>query len=538
MVKQVKAIPKINVEKMETVLDLSVAVQHLCVTMQASGMNDHLNNPLLLQELVEKLPGAQKLEWATFKLAQEVVNLSNFAEWLNEVAEKAVSVMSWNSSLSKSTEEKTECHKKKQDNFHSFHSENLKSTNTESNSKCCICNTENHIVAHCPVFKQKIVSDRWTAIKSHNLCRKCLVKHNWKYCKSRLNCGVNGCQFKHHALLHDSEKHTIITSQPCQTNSSTEVSATHSTFPVKIMFRVVPVTLHGPKKKLKTFAFLDEGSSKTLIDDRIAKALDIHGPNVPLNLKWTGDIKRQEKNSRKVSLSISGADGKQYPMINVHTVDKLDLIVQSQEINSKETHYEHLRNLPFSCYNNAKPSILIGMEHWQLAIPLELREGNWGEPGATRTRLGWVVHGVHSNELESNLHCFHGTDTDDAYDQLHNMVKEFYSIESFGVKVPQQMLVSRDDARANAILEQTVKKVDGRYEAGLLWRNEREKKAIQWLCKGSSVWKRECKKIRNCAKILNARSMITFAKVMLRNCLWKKLIKQHQNCGISQYFQF
>jgi hypothetical protein len=56
-------------------------------------------------------------------------------------------------------------------------------------------------------------------------------------------------------------------------------------------------------------------------------------------------------------------------------------------------------------------------------------------------------------------------------DELHRLVKESFTTENFGVKVTQTSIRSREDVRAEAILKETTKRIDHRYETGLLWKS-------------------------------------------------------------------
>uniref|UniRef100_A0A182PVW6 Uncharacterized protein n=1 Tax=Anopheles epiroticus TaxID=199890 RepID=A0A182PVW6_9DIPT len=68
----------------------------------------------------------------------------------------------------------------------------------------------------------------------------------------------------------------------------------------------LPVVLYGSNKTVRTFAFIDSGSSATFMDQSLLKELDLVGAPSPLCLKWTGNTTRSEVGSVKVSLRISG----------------------------------------------------------------------------------------------------------------------------------------------------------------------------------------------------------------------------------------
>lgn len=61
---------------------------------------------------------------------------------------------------------------------------------------------------------------------------------------------------------------------------------------------------------MQPFAFFDDGSSLTLIEERLVEQLGIDGITVPLCLLWTANVSRIEKESKQVSLIISAAGGR------------------------------------------------------------------------------------------------------------------------------------------------------------------------------------------------------------------------------------
>lgn len=107
----------------------------------------------------------------------------------------------------------------------------------------------------------------------------------------------------------------------------------------------------------------------------------------------------------------------------------------------------------------------------KLSLPLESREGGAQEPTATRTRLGWSVCGttINSNSSFRSFSSYHICEcSSDA--NLHDMMKQFFSTESFGVKKPDSIPESKEDQRARILLETTTKRVGSKFETGLLWK--------------------------------------------------------------------
>ena len=130
-----------------------------------------------------------------------------------------------------------------------------------------------------------------------------------------------------------------------------------------------------------------------------------------------------------------------------------------------------MSRLPIQSYQNATPTMLIGADNWKLAIPLKIREGSWYQPIASKTRLGWTLQGSTTNDAREFRMNIHACDCQYRYRELHEIVKDYFSAES----TRPTKLLSSEDSKAIAILEQTYNKVNDRYEVGLLWRNQNVK---------------------------------------------------------------
>lgn len=77
---------------------------------------------------------------------------------------------------------------------------------------------------------------------------------------------------------------------------------------------------------VETLAFLDEGSSVTLVDKDIANKIGVNGVKSKLQLRWFGN-KESEEDVTITDLQISGAfpKARQYQLRKVHVVEDLKL---------------------------------------------------------------------------------------------------------------------------------------------------------------------------------------------------------------------
>ncbi|XP_041787523.1 uncharacterized protein LOC121602827 [Anopheles merus] len=322
------------------------------------------------------------------------------------------------------------------------------------------------------------VSSRWTTIKRASLCRTCLRKHPGA-CPVTTLCGVNGCERRHHQLLHSSGSSQLLSDIPPELSRVNTSCNVHSATSGGVMFKYVPVTLYGNGKKVDTIAILDDGSSATFMEHDLLRQLGISGKHRPLCISWTGNQSRVEDESVELSVKISGVGSSFiYDMNTVHTVRTLGLCDQSVEPRQLATQYSHLRGLPLPLYQNASAKVLIGIDNCFLSQTLKTVERGTNEPSASKTRLGWVVYGPCSSSASDcnrydgntfmNVHICPCNKKKD--DEMDLALKEYFSLESLGVYRPMKQLRSDDEEHALKILSSNVRLVDGHFEASLLWK--------------------------------------------------------------------
>ncbi|XP_058810992.1 uncharacterized protein LOC131675876 [Topomyia yanbarensis] len=345
----------------------------------------------------------------------------------------------------------------------------------DTTKDCALCGSSCSSLAKCETFQGLNYDARWSAVKERHLCKKCLRRHNGA-CRQQKECGTNGCSYLHHPLLHIPSPTTVHSATQVLTQQSQmeRNCYLHQTQSNEILFRIVPVTLYGPNTEFQTYAFLDDGSELTLIEEGLARQLQL---NKPLCLKWTGGTRRVEEKSQMVNLDISAINNHQnkYHLSCVRTVAELKLPHQTVIMKELEQKYAHFKGLPIETYYHAIPRILIGLDHTKIGNALKGREGAANEPVAIKTRLGWTVYGScnrnHSTSLFVNHHSIRARHCDCiSDDELHKSMREYFSLDSMGViKLPTNLL-STEDQRAQHLFKQLPRPKAGRYENGLLWR--------------------------------------------------------------------
>ncbi|CAK1544735.1 unnamed protein product [Leptosia nina] len=283
--------------------------------------------------------------------------------------------------------------------------------------KCPGCEG-NHRLPECPEFLKMRVSDKWDAVKKAKVCFKCLsLKHRKENCRKP---PCKTCKRWHHDLLHVFKE---------VEQSAESVNTIRNS---RALLKMIQVEVCGPKGNKKVMALLDEGSTVTLLHEKIADAIGARGPQEELTVDTVGGGQLQHQKSMKIDLELRG--------IKQHSRGKLKEVRTVKELNLTPQHldkrrlkrYKHLSKIIDDVYYEAeKPMLLIGQDNWEYIVSLQVRRGKRGQPVASRTRLGWVLHGNDSNHVSPGNYvntCAHLN----IVEELDKPVKEHFTIESLG----------------------------------------------------------------------------------------------------------
>lgn len=287
LLQKIRSEPAPKPDKLETLMSFAQSVRNLCCVITASGLNDHLRNPMLIQELVNKLPAQQRLDWSLHRTNLCDADLKTFEIWLSTIS-RAVSAVTFSLTTTNNFETKPDRRSAKPRGHLHTHApssppEKEVGISIEQQLEKMTCN------------------ERWNEVRRRKLCRTCLARHPKFKCPSNKTCDESGCTRRHHRLLHNETTNSSL--QKAEASCNTHKPAASST----ILFRIVPVKLFNRSEEINTFAFLDDGSSLTMIEESAAAELQLEGAPETLCLKWTADQVREEKDSRRVSLEIAGS---------------------------------------------------------------------------------------------------------------------------------------------------------------------------------------------------------------------------------------
>lgn len=261
-----------------------------------------------------------------------------------------------------------------------------------------------------------------------------------------------------------------------------------------VLMRIVPIKICYDNKETKTYAFMDEGSDVTLMDADLARDIGLKGTNNPLNISWTNGYNCTDNNSETLQLHIKGDNEEIFKLKNVRTLKNLKLPCQTLNKEKLGKKWPHLKRVTAENYENAEPKILIGQDNLDLIVSRSIIEGRPNDPIASRTKLGWIIHGSTSvKNYKQNFNFFISTqrNTDE---ELDKMMSKFFELEKFGIKensdtnteekgkepnkeddLNLNKIAPKDDdvQKAEKIMSETCifKESAKKWEIGLLWRD-------------------------------------------------------------------
>ncbi|XP_053964298.1 uncharacterized protein LOC128867221 [Anastrepha ludens] len=469
--------PAVRADKLETLIVFSLAVQNYRATIQAVGLADYLNDPVLLNDLVAKLPSDQRLNWGGYRMSLSRVDIAVFDDWLFGLATCASQVTRCEPPTTTSAFENIEVKKGRNSHKARILVHEVMAKNVEVNAKVTMCPkcSANHKLSDCAEFTALSRSDRWLFVREKKLCLRCFNSHYVRRCNLKNRCGVDGCQMAHNALLH--------TPVPVKSNVGHEQTALyherHSGSPKEkknSLFRYVAVTVRNASKSVDTYALIDEGASCTLIENELADYLELDGPSEALCLRWTNEITQSENNSKFVSFEIASTQlgSPNYLLRGVRTIARLGLPVQTLDRDTMEKH-AHLKGLPILPYNGARARILIGVDNAKVCVPIEVKKSSTSNLIAARCRLGWTVYGRDTSEHAVMPRVLHICSCDPTgRDRMDEQMKAYFAIDAIGVYAPAKPLRSKDDERALQLMEKFTKflPTEKRWETRLLWKQD------------------------------------------------------------------
>lgn len=434
-------------------------VANVVATLQALKKVYYLFNPEITKLTIEKLTPALKYRWFDFATEQspdepDLVKLARFLDREANICSPYAQP---------ETDRAIETTGSGRNNRNRTFTVNSERTEPKLTMKatCPICEVSSHTLIECRKFINAECNDRWDIAKKHRLCFKCLRFRARNHTCKQKQCEQDGCKYTHHKLLHFRRENREKADTLTESITSTWVPNSRRTF-----LKIIPVTAAGPKGEINTYALLDDGSTVTLVDEDVASAIGAQGPRDPLRIEAIANTKVQEIQSKRISLTLRGANDQ---VVQARTIKGLKLSPQTVSYADIKG-CDHLIDLEkHIVHPNAKPRILIGQDNWQLLVASAMRTGSMSQPVASLTPLGWVLHGSRTRGLGQQVHYTNTVQTDDNMDEE---LRRYFATESLMI-TPKRPKSDPEEQALKILQAGTQQRADGYYETVLLWKDEK-----------------------------------------------------------------
>ncbi|XP_047518172.1 uncharacterized protein LOC125058190 isoform X2 [Pieris napi] len=321
----------------------AIKVQNIAWLLKSVNDRSYTSNGALVREIVSKLNLHYQARWTDYGKANSnekepiLITLSKY------LLEEASLQLTFNYSRKIETATSLGTSKPRSKTNERVYS-------TQKKLRCLCCNG-NHHATHCEEFLKMNLNQRWDRLRETKACFLCLEEyHRRSQCRKK-RCGIDGCEKAHHRLLHwvvHKPQQQPLLVQPSTSNSEAEVvmstSVTAKDECQAVLLKVCPVTVRGRNGKIvKTHALLDEGSTITIIAEKLAHELGVSGPSKPLKIQGVSS-QTKDFESQHVKIDISRYDGGANYTLKARTMRDFD--IGSQRISSDNLRYKHLVTTP------------------------------------------------------------------------------------------------------------------------------------------------------------------------------------------------
>ncbi|XP_071088902.1 uncharacterized protein [Haliotis cracherodii] len=334
---------------------------------------------------------------------------------------------------------------------------------------CWFCN-EDHTMEMCKGMQCKTLDEKTDFLRPKGLCFGCLqFGHMSRECPSRLTCHI--CKLRHATCFHDNgkdrEKKEMDQTKPrVVTNNSLATSESGDHKDLSYM-PVVPVRIkvNSGDRYVKTYAFLDNGSSATFCTSKLAEELQVTGKMT--NIVVSTMTQRKTVNTSILSnLEVGDIDGNNWVKLpTVFTQDEMPISTSTVPKEKFIHQWPHLQDVTLPPID-AEIGLLIGNNVPRAMEPYEIINSDGNGPYAVRTILGWIVNGlVQESESPSEISV---NRTDVLGDEKLDLQLIGYFNREFNERISNdQPEMSRDDKQFLDIMNSSKTLTGGHYQMSL-----------------------------------------------------------------------
>ena len=335
------------------------------------------------------------------------------------------------------------------------------------------------------------MEQRFRLTRSKGLCDNCLLPgHLVRVCPKSSFCKNPGCQSKHSTYLHPTEgtrgneqharEENVIGggvstdgNSLCDTSTQTSHISVDSQCALigagrpATALPIVPVKVkaRGTNRTTLTYALLDGGSNTSFGTHKLMQSLGIDGERTQLSLNTLGS---HNCVTDCALFSLEVFDLEENNFVELPTVFSVPgLPVSKESIPRQEdvTRFPYLRDIQIPTIKT-EVGLLIGNDVPKALEPREVRMSQDQGPFAIKTVFGWTINGPlgRFGASQPSVNFIR------ADKELSQQFRMFCNWESCDSVYDDKPAMSKEDAQALAIMENSICLKNGHYEIALPWR--------------------------------------------------------------------
>ena len=242
--------------------------------------------------------------------------------------------------------------------------------------------------------------------------------------------------------------------------------------------RSVPVILHYDGKESAMNALLDDGSTATVLNAKVAAEPGLVGDTQEITVDMLNG-KHATFSSELVTVRLQSPDGTVDEEICARTADRIAANLPVVDWKQHESSWQHLSHIEFPRINRRRPmNLLIGIDNAQFHRCKAEVTGGDGELIARLTPCAgpvWAspLQANPTRNAQSTVNHFLSTSSRDqleADNNLERLVQKFWEVEDYP---SSNNILTKDEKEAVRIVTESLTYTDsGRYTVGIPWKRK------------------------------------------------------------------
>ena len=200
---------------------------------------------------------------------------------------------------------------------------------------------------------------------------------------------------------------------------------------------------------VKARVIFDGGAQRSYINQKLVDQLELPTVNTEkLKISTFGEKAQEVKICNLVELNISNPQNNFKTTLNAFSVPFICDKLKTQNVRMAKERFTHLSNIKFSDElppgSEMEVDILIGADYMWAFMQSQTKRGEFHEPVAVLTKLGWVISGPMKMECKEKLssinfvttHILKVSQLQDYHmeDNLSTQLEKFWSLDSIGIQ--------------------------------------------------------------------------------------------------------